>query len=343
MRSKFAPAGASCADYEAAARLYADRVLGLREVQSVFQFGRLNAPGVSDLDLLVLIQQTPKDPMKLSASHVFRENKRFLSLMLHDVAVVETERFADLPLIYHVSHLRRLGGEAVSAPRCPYELRHFTNAANLLDFAVPRIHRLAQAAHAGACPLVQVVLASAAVHSCTLLELLGQQTDETLHFREYAADVRNSYSKGIATEEDVVRFVRSSRDVLVAAVSRVVELLGISAQAPLGGYFHDRRRDFITIFSNRKPRIADNDHAISRTEAASTWRAPSSLYWYFHAYSLTRGMIGRRYGSEIFPRGPTQTRLPAELFDFITLRANKMGQRLQFLESGGLLFSDLRP
>jgi hypothetical protein len=323
--------------YDAAVTRYCEAVQTCAEVAAVFRFGRINKPGVSDLDLLVVVEDMPEHPSALSARSVFADNPAFLSLLLHDVAVLSVEDFRDLDMLYYVPTIDRVAGADICRKALEAPWHDFALAANAIDFAVPRMHRLLEFSRDRVNVQFLMVLSYAAIHTCDIVGRLCGCPPRLAHFAEQAR--RRRALGRPETVGSACEFARESFLILSICLGYVGHMLGARRDPPEEAALVEDARRALTIFHPRRPPNGHPDRYLHHTRIS----VHPSLFWYFQAYARTETVVGRAARRRLDPNLPSQTQgMPEAFLTFIERRCQSMDRRYSFLSTPGMEFSDMQ-
>jgi hypothetical protein len=133
-------------EYDAVVERYAAHCARIPGVHSIHQFGSVGAPGLSDLDVIVVLDDdalASERLQELSVAHPrWRDDATLARCFIHDVLVCSVSQFEQLHWAIVSAPPRLVSGEPV-APAPPDEaLAPTLRAVQAMDFAVARIHEL---------------------------------------------------------------------------------------------------------------------------------------------------------------------------------------------------------
>ena len=308
------------------------------EVVGVFRYGKVNRPGVSDLDLLVVVDGTPRDPALLSARRAFASNPVFASLLLHDAAVLSCDDFNDLEKFYYMSSLECVAGTDVRPERLEKPWCDFALASNAIDFAVPRMHRLIEFAHCRYDPSFLMILSYAAVHTCNITERMCPGDVRVSQF-VYSATERRKTGGTAETGQNARSFAEEAFRALAACLDNIGTWLGASPSPPRNAALVEGERRSVTLFAA--------DHGLPQdpfqgNQESRVFVHPS-LFWYFHAYAFTATIIADAVIKRLSPIPPVDcSGLSDAYLSFIDDRSRVLARRFRFLSAPGLEFSDMQ-
>lgn len=326
--------------YEQAALTYASRVMRHPSTLAVYQLGNINKPGVSDLDIITITRSDCPDVSHLSVFHVLRDNPQLLRLFLHDVAVFDENGYKDIKYIYYVSKLRHLAGEKLNVSCKPSMARNIC-IANLIEFCLPRIHRLGQLMQQGDCPRILLSLSLAYIHTAELSEKIGVNSQASLEFCDRAIKFRREVQAD-NTELEVSAFCNEARSMFAMTLNTVAKLLPAPNKIPQFAFLRDHERKAITFFREyNNSRMIYGNCKFCKTY--STWFFSSpSLYWYYNAFANSEGPIGTATRKALTPIC-RKNGLSTIFQMFLRNRVIKLNQRIEYLRKVNGIFSDISP
>ena len=221
------------------------------------------------------------------------------------------------------------------------ELPWYACLANLIEFALPRIHLLGSLLRDGASCRGLLVRASSAIHTATLLHSLGRLTKTNAMIRDRILSIKESYLQAPGTHR-IVELVQLARQLLISALWDIASLVDWKGTMPSNPILKDVDRRAVTQFV-RAPRRHVRSASCDVRLARSTWlQAPAGLFPYFATYAKLKGAVGNATRKAISPQGCT-FRIHSELREFLGSRAAAMDRRLAFLATSSCCFSDIRP
>jgi len=327
--------------YEHVAHLYAMRVMKHPMALAVYQLGTVNEPGVSDLDMLVVVKSDCTDINDMSAKNILKDEPQLLAVFLHDVAVFDMQGFKDLPYIYYLSRLQHLAGEEIPIELKQNQLSSEVHLANLIEFSLPRVHRLGQFQQKKISPRKMVLLALAYIHTVTLAEKIGIVSQENVKFINRAIALRKEVKTGVS-EEHILKFCNDARIMFAKSLNAAANTLPVQKEAPRIAILCDYNRRAITLFGN----CSENKDLCGNTPFGipdTTWLlASEGLYWYFHCYAKMNGLLGDSAKRALTP-SCKENGLADDFRSFLEDRSIKLNRRVIFLRKVKGEYSDIMP
>lgn len=142
-------------DYEKVIERYLSKCANIRGVSAIYQFGSVAAPGLSDIDLMVVLGdgvRRNEDLQPLSIAHPFWGQEPLIrDCFIHDVFVCPEAVFRDIDWIIPGNEWRHLAGAVIERRTPTDEEREVVSLVHGLDFAIGRLHELARIAHGIKC------------------------------------------------------------------------------------------------------------------------------------------------------------------------------------------------
>jgi hypothetical protein len=141
-------------DYESIIETYAADAIAIRGVRAVYQFGNVGVPGLSDVDLVVVLDDdeppTADALRQLSITHDrWRAHPLIQACFVHDVYVCSRRVFADVGYLSPGNKwILRAGGEERSS-LVNDEEKAVLDLVNGVDFCIGRLHELVHVKDSG--------------------------------------------------------------------------------------------------------------------------------------------------------------------------------------------------
>jgi hypothetical protein len=165
-------------DYRHAIDSYVARCADIRGVSAIYQFGNIGAPGLSDIDLMVVLRDDAKgteDFQRLSIRHPSWQDERVIrDCFIHNPFVCPESVFREIDWIIPGNEWTHLSGDHVDRREPTHDENKTTALIHGLDFAIARVHQLVRAAQSSAGSLRWLVPQLWSVtHTRKILERLG--------------------------------------------------------------------------------------------------------------------------------------------------------------------------
>ncbi|MGH7647306.1 MAG: hypothetical protein ACREND_04265 [Gemmatimonadaceae bacterium] len=172
-------------DYEEVLAAYARDCGEITGVHAIYQFGNVGAPGLSDIDLMVVVDEhaTPKldDLQRLSVRHeAWQREPRMGACFIHNVFVCSTSVFADIEWFSPQNQWRRLTGSDVPRQQQDVAERRTASLVHGLDFSIGRLHELVRLQTLKSCSLRWLIPQLwSLTHTMSILESAGVALEPT--------------------------------------------------------------------------------------------------------------------------------------------------------------------
>lgn len=132
-------------DYESAIRDYVDGCADVPIVRAIYQFGHVGAPGLSDVDLVVVLDDrvpmSGADLAPLSITHErWSDNRLIAACFTHDVYFVPEHVFRRIEWMIPGTSWTRRAGREVEREVPDVETSSLLSVAHGLDFCIGRLH-----------------------------------------------------------------------------------------------------------------------------------------------------------------------------------------------------------
>ncbi len=121
-------------DYEQTLARFAERVRNLRGVRAVFQFGSVSHPGVSDLDVLVVVADDVDEWTLRGVLAATEGSPLARYLFTHPPLVVPESQASRVRWVHTLYGLRQVWGEPLEVPPPPEASRYWLELAEYVDF-----------------------------------------------------------------------------------------------------------------------------------------------------------------------------------------------------------------
>lgn len=122
-------------DYMEVRDRYVDAISKDSNVVSIFEFGNISLPGVSDLDLIVVLESKPsRETVKLLQTwKTITPKARYV--FVHTPMICSIENFKDVPLVFPLQKLKKLYGRDLEFSSLSSTEKRFRDIGNFLDFS----------------------------------------------------------------------------------------------------------------------------------------------------------------------------------------------------------------
>jgi hypothetical protein len=139
-------------DYDGVVARYVERCAAVPGVRAIYQFGAVSAPGLSDLDLIVVLDtalvRDPEELQVLSTAHPhWRSDPMAARCFIHDVLLCDIEVFRSIAWLIVGSTPRLVAGMAVDVIEPEASAQSYVALVQALDFCLGRLHEFARLRH----------------------------------------------------------------------------------------------------------------------------------------------------------------------------------------------------
>ncbi len=113
----------------------ADYLIGFPQVVSVYQMGGWTQPGISDIDLIVIVKQlVDSDVISLNLMNkALARNLDEAYMLMHAPFVISEKGFQDLDLFFYCSDLKKLRGKDITINKNPDDLQEIAELYKLVS------------------------------------------------------------------------------------------------------------------------------------------------------------------------------------------------------------------
>lgn len=171
-------------DYNNAINLYIGHISKLPFVKSVYQIGSVKDPGISDLDLIVVVDEY-YDPLKIGLLSIFRNNihSQSKNIFIHDIYLYDQHTFRKILYSNYCDNIKLLYGieQQLDIPD-RLEL-NILSVQIIFDFVASRLAQFNQFLASGRISLRSILVRVSSIkHSYSLLSRLGINDSEIQDF-----------------------------------------------------------------------------------------------------------------------------------------------------------------
>jgi hypothetical protein len=295
----------SLKDYVDIRDKYVDQVFKLPGVKSIYQMGSITAPGISDIDLIVVLNDDVEGvENRLYSTKPLGEKGRYI--FMHPGAMIVNEAtFTALPFLFHTANLHNIAGENIPQVRLTDKESELATYSILIEASIHLVHKLLKVVISQTVFIRRALLNLTAVnYSIQLAEKCGMPLKDS--WQRYQED-----SKGLKTQwafrQDKIQLIK----LLANGINILLEILfgikkifrekKIMMVEPLASNFMH------SIFTSHDSALIFTDYAeqfnqvglrsMGRTNFKIKWKQkkfssilsivylPTIFYWHFKSYS----------------------------------------------------------
>lgn len=183
--------------YDDVIQSYLSKIRDNPHIRAVYQIGSIGNPGISDVDLVVVVDGAHA-PYSLNALSVFRgeaPDSLVRYIFPHDVYLFDSASFEDIHYSIYADDLTLLYGEPQPLSVCTADERRWLSLQILLDFTALRLGQFKQLWSGGTIDARGVLLRTASIrHSCRMLRDLGVPVPSVEDYSRRVAGARDRYA-----------------------------------------------------------------------------------------------------------------------------------------------------
>lgn len=180
---------------------YVRKAKSIKDVVSIYQMGSISNPGISDIDLIVIVEDNFNvvEYQKLSVRNIFKNDSIANYLFIHDVMILDKKSFKNIQYINYCTNLKLLYGKDIEFTSLSKEESKVVQFSIIVDFIISRLHQFENFKQNKVFFVRgNIVRASSLKHSIKLAENIGIEFDSN-NILKYMMDIRNNWFK----DEDI--------------------------------------------------------------------------------------------------------------------------------------------
>lgn len=180
----------SASAYDDARNAYIEQLVGSLGPLAVYEYGRVGAPGISDIDLLVVVD--PEKPVRRLRPPSLDPAGRYL---IDKPVLLSPEAFRNLRRLLFIDPLDHLFGRRIDPLDLPEDEARIVNAGIFLDFSHVLLHRFNKMRFVRRLSIRNTLLRLNSIHhSASLAERVGAELGEgTVSLLAAVRDLRGSW------------------------------------------------------------------------------------------------------------------------------------------------------
>lgn len=237
--------------YDDVLNSYLDYIRRVPGVMSVYQLGNISVPGISDIDLIIVLHDEFSGTIDFRAAQREAAGSIGTYLFSHGPYVADRNTFADLPMLFFADNLRHIWGETLALNNFPSEQTEFYKYVIALEAAIAQSFAFIKTTHDTRIFNLRSLLCNlnAVKHNFTTLAPWRNASQRTA-WRTYQEDIdalRNEWFQEI--EANRIRRVLDLNSRATVILREVLdELLMIGRQKGyLRGMEHDALFDLLDL------------------------------------------------------------------------------------------------
>ncbi len=306
-------------------------------VRAVYQIGSIGHPGISDLDLIVVVDPV-RDPFWLNQLSVHQQGRSDLVRYVfpHDVYVYDVESFKDIRFSLYANNLKLLYGEAQKTNPADDEAQRWLSLQIIFDFTASRLAQFKNIYAGGKLDARGVLLRVASIkHSYALLQNLGIELPEVADFVRRVMAARDDHAAASP---------QTLHDLFVESTERFSQIVGAAsdyfAHSVLSYGSDVDASNVLKLNALQLLRFIDDGAALNQLGADRLnvyYPKPS----FFHFLSFTRydHLVGRRACSHLTYSGDEVYEVHAGYEATLARRLQALSNHFGFLHENRLQFA----
>lgn len=340
--------------YERYILMYINAVKSIDGVLSIYQMGRINIIGMSDIDLVVVVENKMNtlEYQKLSVKKVFGNDQVANYLFIHDVMIIDEDSFNNLNLISYSTNLVKIFGQDIKIKTISELDSKIVEFSILIDFIMLRLHQFQGYIKRRDFSMRGIIVrASSLKHSLALVKDIGIEYDSR-NIELFIDNVRKDWFVKENVDDVWSLFFASIRHfnaILLRCSDYIMDNFLIYNDKNFKNnllLLNDKART--TIFINENDLFVYNENIINDLNSLmdrviqplqTTIFYPSHLYFHYLSYSKTNNML-----SKIISEKLTNKNLLYEVTEVyketLEKRSNALSNYAKFLRNNKLFFSN---
>ena len=259
---------------------------------SVYQIGSLNNPGISDLDLVVVVENC-LDPLEMNRLSVRNSLSSDLAryIFAHDIYLYDQESFKKIKYTIHCNDLFLLHGKPQTIVEMSKAEEKVLSVQIIFDFISTRLAQFHSFLAIGRLSLRGILLRVSSIkHSNDLLENLGIYDKEIRKFVEKVLEVRKtpgSYSEQLVINMFIESFYYFSRVLHLAAIYFAENYLCFYSEIDSSNSMKINKQFFLKFVENA-PEVYKN------IINSPIIYYPKEVFYHYLAYTEYNNLIGKK-------------------------------------------------
>lgn len=313
---------------------YVDRI---PFVKSVYQIGSVNNPGISDLDLVVVVDNcyNPLGMNQLSVRNAL-SGDLLKYIFAHDIYLYDCESFKLFNYTIHCDNLLLLDGKSQAVVEISKSEREVLSIQIIFDFISSRLAQFHSFLADGRLSLRGILLRVSSIkHSNTLLKNLGIKDKEIENFVKKVMEVRenpNSYSEKAIIDLFIASFYHFSRILHLAATYFAENYIDFYSETDASNTMK-LNKHFILKFVDNAAEVYKN------LINAPIIYYPKEVFYHYLAYTKYHNLIGRKARYYLSYSGGESYELNQKYRNTLGKRLDSISNQLIFLKKNKAYFA----
>lgn len=343
-------------EYDIEQEKYINNLKDVPGIVSINNFGNIGAPGLSDLDFLVVVEDdfNPKYAIKLSCKrglsilegklslNNLRINKDIYNnqILLHGPAVVKRSQLKYLNYIIYVPYLQTLYGEPITDNMFlpSNEELNYLRLMYLIDFSIARMTHFALANELKILDKRGWLTRTwSLTHSKNICDAIGIKLSKSSNNAiEGIKEIRRQWLSGtLCSDELFFKSYKDSENLLIEILTKAID----QEKQHFGDLEFKRKQSSITV-GDKKIEFSEKIYSPSARAISSRYKLLKKQKWYFECsmplqYALHLNAYGFQL-SEPITDGIIESN---DYIKCLKRRAKKAREHRKFLFSTGLTFA----
>ena len=313
---------------------YVDRI---PFVKSVYQIGSLNNPGISDLDLVVVVDNfyNPLGMNQLSVGNSL-SGDLLKYIFAHDIYLYDCESFKQFKYTIHCNNLLLLHGKPQTVAEISKSEQEVLSIQIIFDFISSRLAQFHSFLAGGRLSLRGILLRVSSIkHSNILLKNFGIEDKEIENYVNKVMEVRenpNSYSEKAIFDLFLRSFYHFSRVLHLAATYFTENYLHFYSEIDASNMMKINKH-FMIKFVEDTPEIYKN------INNSSIIYYPKEVFYHYLAYTEYHNLIGRKARYHLSYSGNESYELNQKYRNTLEKRLDSISNHLIFLKNNKAYFA----
>ena len=317
-------------DYNNAIDLYIGHISKLPFVKSVYQIGSVRDPGISDLDLIVVVDEC-YDPLKIGQLSIFRNNihSQSKNIFIHDIYLYDQHTFKKILYSNYCDNIKLLYGIEQQFD-IPDRLElNILSVQIIFDFVASRLAQFNQFIESGRISLRGILVRVSSIkHSYSILSRLGINDSEIQDFICNVEKIRKEHEK--VSDSDILETFLDS----FYFFSRIVHLAS--------RYFFEKYLRFHTDIDTSNSLKFNNQFTIKfvkdapgyykKVKAEPTIYYPQEAFFHYLAYIDSKSIFSEKAKNHLCFSGDEYYDIHNDYILTLNKRLGTLSDHLLFLD-----------
>ena len=313
-----------------------------KNLESIYEFGSVRAPGISDLDIMLVFRSNPEEINKYN----FRDiNEKVYSLVANgNVIKMGIETFSCLDYIDHFN-LKLLTGNSIKQNIIPKNLKNIREIISICDWLPERIKRIEMVLSESTLNIsFTLCLLNSITYSIQNVESLTSKINLSDEFYELILSMRDNWYDLPNPEILLEEALRLSIEIGLDAISKITHTL--INKIPINFSEYKYYPDNISVPLHYKIKLDFNKslsfNPLEKYQKEKIIIFPGILAYHYINLAFLPTQISKRLSQKLFnQRINPFLNLDNEYINYLYIKASLISENLNFLErskfKGGLV------